>query len=203
MKRIPKEVLDSAMSYQEFFNMVHTMAEEEKTTGEQIEGHVLATKMNAHRMKRVQKMTILDEAMTTKLKNYGPNLKFLVIAESWCGDALQNIPVMAKMAHACNCVDIKVIMRDKHLDIMDQFLTNGSRSIPIMILLDENHNVLGKWGPRPEVIQVQVMKNKETQQLTKSEMNVKIQRWYSKDKGLSLQAEIIEMLETASGKVEH
>jgi hypothetical protein len=72
-----------------------------------------------------------------------------------------------------------------------------------MILLDENHNVLGKWGPRPEVIQVQVMKNKETQQLTKSEMNVKIQRWYSKDKGLSLQAEIIEMLETASGKVEH
>ena len=202
MKRIPKEVLDSAMSYQEFFNMVDTMAEEGKTTGEQIELHVLATKMNAHRMKRVEKMTILDEAMSAKLKNYGPNLKFLVIAESWCGDALQNIPAMAKMANACNCVDIKVIMRDKHLDIMDQFLTNGSRAIPIVLLLDENHNVLGKWGPRPHIIQVQVMKNKETPQFTKSEMNVKVQRWYTKDKGLSLQAEIIEMLETAVGTVE-
>jgi hypothetical protein len=202
MKRIPKEVFENAMSYQEFFNMVDTMAEEGGTTGEMIEGHVTATKMNAHRMKRVEKTTILDEEMSAKLKGYGPGLKFLTIAESWCGDAGQNVPSMAVMSRACNCVDIRVIMRDEHLDIMDQFLTNGGRSIPIMLLLDADYNVLGKWGPRPRVIQERVMKNKETQEFTGSEMNTEIQRWYAKDKGLSLQTEIIEMLESALGKVE-
>ena len=203
MKRIPKEVFDNAMSYQEFFNITSTMAEEGKTSGEQEEGHIAATKMNAHRMKRVEKTTVLDEAMSARLKHFGPGLKFLIVAETWCGDAGQNVPSMAVMGRACNCVDIRVIMRDEHLDIMDQFLTNGGRAIPIMLLLDEDYNVLGKWGPRPRVIQEQVMKNKETQEFTKEEMNVEVQRWYTKDKGLSLQTEIIHMLETALGKVEH
>lgn len=202
MKTISKEVFDNAMTYEQYVDMVNSMAEEGKTTGEQEQGHIDATKMNAHRMKRVEKTTILDEEMSAKLRKYGPGLKFLIIAESWCGDAGQNVPSMVKMASACNCVDIRIIMRDEHLDIIDQFLTNGGRAIPIMLLLDEDYNVLGKWGPRPKVIQDQVMKNKETQEYTKEEMNVEVQRWYTKDKGVSLQAEIIDMLEAALGPVE-
>ena len=202
MKTISKEVFDNAMTYEQYVDMVNSMAEEGKTTGEQEQGHIDATKMNAHRMKRVEKTTVLDEEMSAKLRNYGPGLKFLIIAESWCGDAGQNVPSMVKMVSACNCVDIRIIMRDEHLDIMDQFLTNGGRAIPIMLLLDEDYNVLGKWGPRPKVIQEQVMRNKETQEFNKEEMNVEVQRWYTKDKGVSLQAEIIDMLEAALGPVE-
>jgi len=65
------------------------------------------------------------------------SLKVIAITEDWCGDAMVNIPILLKLAEAAN-IEVKMILRDENLELMDQYLTNGtSRSIPIFIFIDE------------------------------------------------------------------
>ena len=54
-------------------------------------------------------------------------------------------------------LELRIVLRDEHPEVMDRYLTNGSRSIPIVIALDEEFRELGHWGPRPRELQAWVM----------------------------------------------
>jgi hypothetical protein len=124
----------------------------------------------------------------------GTRRRLLVIAEDWCGDASSTIPILAKLADAVPGYELRVILRDQHPDVMDRYLTNGSRSIPIVIALDEQFRELGHWGPRPRELQAWVVANRPT--IPKAELYPKIRRWYARDRG---QTTLREVLETACG----
>ena len=64
------------------------------------------------------------------------NFTLLVLAEGWCGDAAQILPVINKIAEYSSLIDLKVVCRDENPELMDQFLTNGSKSIPKVIIID-------------------------------------------------------------------
>lgn len=84
------------------------------------------------------------------------NLRVIVLTEDWCGDALLNNPVLLKIADELN-IDVRFLLRDKNLQLMDQYLTNGkSRSIPIFIFIDENGEERVVWGPRAPELQKMV-----------------------------------------------
>ncbi|MEP6573014.1 MAG: thioredoxin family protein [Gemmatimonadota bacterium] len=108
-------------------------------------------------------------------------LRLLVLLEDWCGDASNTVPVLARWAEETPGVELRVIRRDENPAVMDQYLTNGSRSIPIVIALDSNFHELGHWGPRPAELQAWVMANKAT--TPKAELYPQVRRWYAKDKG--------------------
>ncbi|WP_042143011.1 thioredoxin family protein [Paucisalibacillus sp. EB02] len=92
-----------------------------------------------------------DEEFFSKLRN--KNLRVIVITEDWCGDAMMNTPVLLHLAEK-NDMEVRMILRDSNLELMDQYLTNGkSRSIPIFIFIDERGNEVAKWGPRAEPVQ--------------------------------------------------
>lgn len=80
------------------------------------------------------------------------NLHVLLIAEDWCGDAMLNNPIMRKIAEATS-MDVRVVKRDEDTTLIDRYLTNGGRAIPIYIFLNSNNEVVGKWGPRAPKIQ--------------------------------------------------
>ena len=121
----------------------------------------------------------------------------LVIAEDWCGDASNTVPIVAKWADAVPGVDLRIIQRDHHPEVMDRYLTNGSRSIPIVIVLDEDFRELGHWGPRPTVLQSWVMANRGT--IPKTELYPQVRTWYARDRG---ETTLREVLETAGIRVE-
>lgn len=78
-------------------------------------------------------------------------LHFLIITEDWCGDAMMINPVIRKVAEAAN-IEVRVTLRDADTDLIDRHLTNGGRAIPIVLILNEDGELVGKWGPRaPEV----------------------------------------------------
>ncbi len=118
-----------------------------------------------------------------------PPLKLLTIAEDWCGDAANTVPIVERFAEAVPCVEHRIIKRDEYPDVMDRYLTNGSRSIPIVIVLDEDFQELGHWGPRPTELQAWVMENKAT--LPPEERYPKIRRWYAKDRGETTLREVL------------
>ncbi len=121
----------------------------------------------------------------------------LVIAEDWCGDASNTVPIVAKWADAVPGVDLRIIQRDQHPEVMDRYLTNGSRSIPIVIVLDEDFRELGHWGPRPTVLQSWVTANRGT--IPKTELYPQVRTWYARDRG---ETTLREVLETAGIPVE-
>ncbi|MDQ2670052.1 MAG: thioredoxin family protein [Gemmatimonadota bacterium] len=118
-------------------------------------------------------------------------LHLLVLAEDWCGDASNTIPTLAKWAAQVAAVDLRLLRRDEHPELMDRYLTNGSRSIPIVIALDADFRELGHWGPRPTELQAWVMANRTL--IPKSELYPQVRRWYARDRGESTLREVLAL----------
>jgi len=128
----------------------------------------------------------------------GSRFKLLVLAEDWCGDASNIIPVIARWVAETAGVELRVLRRDENPQVMDRYLTNGSRSIPIVIVLDEQFRELGHWGPRPRALQSWVMANRHS--MPKAELYPQIRRWYARDKGQTSICELLELMGLACGR---
>ncbi|RNB91654.1 thioredoxin family protein [Brevibacillus fluminis] len=80
------------------------------------------------------------------------DLRCLILAAEWCGDVVRNVPVVLKALEETG-MPVEILVMEDHLDTMDQYLTMGGRSIPVVIIADTGGYVLGTWGPRPKHVQ--------------------------------------------------
>lgn len=119
----------------------------------------------------------------------------LVLVEDWCGDAVNTVPHLARLAELAPNLDLRLLPRDENPDLMDAHLTNGARSIPVVIALDAEFVERGWWGPRPSVLQALAMG--EWRALEKDERYPKIRAWYARDRGRSTLGEVLDLLERA------
>jgi hypothetical protein len=192
-----EKLLASAFSYTAYRQHIDQLLAEGKTTGaDQSASMIDYTRMNVQRMKRIDKLGTIQDELAALLKNWHRPFYWLVITEAWCGDAAQNIPYLVKMIALEPGSELKLVLRDEHPELMDAFLTNGSRSIPKLILLDKNSlEVLGSWGPRPEEahrMYLDLLKA-GTEKATAA---LELHSWYAKNKGVAMQQEILQLLIT-------
>ena len=124
-----------------------------------------------------------------------PARKLLVLAADWCGDASNTVPVLAKLAEQVPGMELRVLERDQFPEVMDRYLTNGTRSIPIAIALDVELRELGHWGPRPSALQTWMVANKAMK--PSPERYAYARRWYARDKG---ETTLREVLDTVNGQ---
>jgi Thioredoxin len=129
----------------------------------------------------------------------GVERKLLVIAEDWCGDASSTVPVLAKLAAAVPGIELRIILRDQNPDVMDRYLTDTSRAIPIVIALDGEYRELGHWGPRPSELQAWVMANRLT--VPKAELYPQVRHWYARDHGETTLREVLAAAGVTVAKV--
>jgi hypothetical protein len=122
----------------------------------------------------------------------------LVLSEDWCGDAVNTVPVVAKLVALSPNIDLRVLERDANLDLMDAHLTGTSRSIPVVILLDDSYVEHGWWGPRPTVLQGRV--SGEWNELEKSDRYREARTWYARDRGRTTLEEVVAMMERAADR---
>ncbi len=189
-----REFIEKAMSFADYESMIDGLLAEGKTTGPvQSDEMYLYAKLNRQRMSRLEKTVELAPEAADMVARLDTDQYWLVITEGWCGDAAQNIPVIEKLASANDGIETRYLLRDEHPELIDQFLTNGARSIPVLIAVDKRTSrVLGRWGSRPKAAQDLFMQLKSLG-LEKPEINEKLQRWYNEDRGRSLQIEIAEL----------
>lgn len=190
-----QEQLDNCYSFETYKTFVSDLVSQGKTSGpEQREDLIHYTELNAKRMKRVEKTTVLTDAVKENLLKLSQPLTWLLISEAWCGDAAQIVPVIGKIAAETEHLDLKIILRDEHEEIMDQYLTNGGRSIPKLICLDDQHREVFSWGPRPKTIQ-QVVTDTKAEGITDHAILVeRIQNAYNQDRSSSIQQELSELM---------
>jgi hypothetical protein len=122
----------------------------------------------------------------------------LVLSEDWCGDAVNTIPVLAHLAVEAPNLQLRILARDENPDLMDAHVTGTTRSIPVVMALDEEFVEHGWWGPRPRELQKWFLET--GQSMDKVERRRAIRRWYIEDRGAATIREVLEMLEGAEGK---
>ena len=195
MNTVIKDSLQGSMSYSTYRNLVKILVEEKSNSGiEKNEDLANYTVLNDKRMNRWDKTLKISEESQLKLSFFNSNITWLVITESWCGDAAHIVPVLYKIAEHIN-INFRVVLRDENLELMDLFLTNGARAVPKLIMIDNvSGEVLNTFGPRPSEATQMVLDYKAKHGVITPEFKEDLQLWYNKDKGQNIVNDITELL---------
>ena len=196
MNAIIKSSLEKSISYIAYRDLVKQLAEENSTTGnDKTDALINYTKLNDKRMKRWDKTVKLSEESQKIIKEFNNSITWLVITESWCGDAAHIMPVLNKIAEANNNIDMKIVLRDENPALMDAFLTNGGKAIPKVIMIDnESSEVINTYGPRPSEATSYVNKFKAINGALTPEFKEDLQHWYNKNKGQNIIEDVTKIL---------
>jgi len=195
MKNILVKAQDHSFSYKDYRQYVSKLISEGKSTGHtQTEDLLHYSELNETRLKRLDKTIKVIPEIEQELINLSKKYTWLVISEGWCGDAAQLLPIMNKMAEVSENIDLQIVLRDDNDELMSQFLTNGGKAIPKLIILDENNNLIADWGPRPEPARKLIADYKAANGLVDEPVKIELQKWYLQDKGITTQNEIMALM---------
>lgn len=179
----------NGMTYKEFFknfeNIVGNLSENDPDTDK--------LKLNFQRIRRIEKSYIVNNELCTRIREINEPQLWMIISENWCGDSAQIIPYLAKFTECNPIIDLRIIERDKNPDIIDLYLTNGTRSIPKLIAFNDNGDELFQWGPRPKEA-IELIAKAKSDGKTKEEFLEMLHLWYGRDRGKSLEREFIFLL---------
>lgn len=154
--------------------------------------------LNQRRMHRIEKTYVPSADLMTQVQNLKQKTHWLILTEHWCGDASQTLPALNAIAASSEGrIDMKLVYRDQHDELMNAYLTNGTRSIPKLIQLDEHLNVTGIWGPRPDFAQKMVKELRSNPESAATYGN-ELHSWYAKNKQQDLEKEVTQLLNRAS-----
>ena len=161
----------------------------------EFEDMLAAAQKNAELWAAVWRRADVPDEYVRRVAALGGAWHLLVLSEDWCGDAVNTVPIVARLAELSPNVDLRVLARDENPDLMDSHLTGTSRSIPVVIVLDEQFREHGWWGPRPAELQQWVLGPGKA--LEKDERYKRIRAWYARDRGRSTLEEVVALMERA------
>ena len=197
-KKILEKVRLSGISYEKFLSdFENEITTTEISTLNEKELELFNyKKLNLQRTSRIHKTYKPSEKLSSLIKSINENQVWMILTENWCGDSAQNIPYIYELSKLNPKIELKILYRDRNLDIMDQYLTNGkSRSIPKLVVFNDFAEELFQWGPRPaELIeQIEIWKSDG---MNKDEYIKLIHLWYSQNRAKSLESELIGLLKS-------
>ncbi len=144
----------------------------------------------------VYQRTVVPESLVDRAAAAGGPWRILVLAEDWCGDAFNTVPVIARLADRIPDVEVRILKRDENPAVMEAHLTGTARSIPVVMLLDGEFREHGWWGPRPA--ELQEWFQAEGRAMESKDRYREIRRFYARDRGRTTLEEIIRMMERGS-----
>ena len=197
MQELIEKSLEDSKNFIEYKQLISDLLKEGKSTGvTQNKRFLEYSKLNDKRLKRLSKQLKISDKAKEKAEKVKKDFFWLVLTESWCGDAAHSLPILHRFTEINPKIDLQIISRDENPELMDHFLTNGSRSIPKLVLVEkESMKVLGSWGPYPKPVVEQIKAYKEKWGEVDADLKKDLQVWYNNDKGQSIEKEILELMD--------
>jgi hypothetical protein len=196
---ITSKVIDQGLTYSQFVEFTEQLVRENRTTGSnQSEAYLDYTRMSLQRMRRWDKTAKVSPEIENLVQSIEEAQVWLVITEAWCGDGSQSIPYLAKLAELNPQIELRIIMRDENPEIMDAYLTNGTRSIPKLVAFTGDLKAeLFIWGPKPEYL---LKRHREYKQDSEGkpykEFLEEIHLWYARNKNQDLESELLPLIQS-------
>lgn len=187
-----KKFWDKGLSYDEFIKHTEKAQEEAKEKGN--EEYEQYYELGLQRMARTHKTYKPNQEQSSILENKKFDGKVLVIAEGWCGDCSNAVPVVTKFFEE-NGVEVKMSLRDQEPSLIHDFKTDGKEEIPKVLLLDNEYNVISTWGSRPQAAIELYKKYKQgNEDYTVDDFHADLLKYYIKNKGKDTIEEILGQL---------
>jgi hypothetical protein len=182
------------MAYAEYETLVAAEADQ-PTDGLPAEDRerIEFTRLNRHRARRIAHTYRVSSELHALLRRIEAPQLWMVLTEPWCGDSAQCLPYIAAMAETTDRIELRILLRDDNLDIMDLYLTDGKRSIPLLIAFAADGRELFRWGPRPAAAQ-EVFAAARAEGLEKPRVLERLHLFYGRDRGRALEAEFVRLL---------
>jgi hypothetical protein len=183
------------MTYLEYFDLHERLVAQKATTNHRTDpAYIEYTLLNFQRIKRWQKMARLSKDQLLWLEAH-PSLEvsWTVLTEPWCGDAAPSLPIMHLIASSHKGIQLDVLLRDEHPELMQAHLTDGAQSIPKLIQRDAQGSPK-RWGPRPKGATQLVHDYKQASGALDAPFREQLQQWYNNDKGQQIAEELLELL---------
>ncbi|MCE1189884.1 MAG: thioredoxin family protein, partial [Ignavibacteria bacterium] len=181
------DILPKGISYQNYKKSLeekHKNFDSNGKSGEELEKNNYIP-LNLARMGRIDKTYSPSEVVIQRVSSLNSPQTWMILTEGWCGDSAQNTPYLYKIAELNPVIQLILVERDSNLQIMDQFLTDGKRSIPKLVVFSDSGEILFQWGSRPASAQAVVDKAK-SEGKEKKDWEITLHQWYSQNKGLEL-----------------
>lgn len=159
------------------------------------DAYLSTVQKNAELWKGVHRTATVPADLVERANALGRPWHLLALSEDWCGDAVNTLPILARFVSVTRTLSLRVLSRDENLDLTDRHLTCGTRSIPVVIALDDTFTERGWWGPRPSTLQRWV--RAEGMLLQKEDRYRHTRPWYARDRGRTTIREVLDMLERA------
>lgn len=197
---ITHEIVKKALTYPEFRGLTESLVYEGKTTGaNQSEAYLEYTRLNHQRMNRWDKTLKISPRMTELVRTISESQVWIVITEAWCGDGAQAIPYLAALAALNPSIELKIIMRDEYPEVMDAYLTNGTRSIPKLVVMTADLSCeLFTWGPKPQfLIDKQKAYKHDSQGVSYHDYSAEVHLWYARNKNHDLEQELFPLIKSS------
>ncbi|MCB0539690.1 MAG: thioredoxin family protein [Chitinophagales bacterium] len=192
MFKFTKDYINSLQTIEDYNIFFKKIVEKEITEAPYSDdGFYAYTEANFKRINSLKTKIDLDKKLYNALQEVS-NWHFVLITEPWCGDASFAQPVIEAVTVAGD-LNLKIAIRDKNENLINAFLTNGGKSIPIFIALDENLNYKFHWGPRPKPLQEEVVEFLKTKPSVEEKIKM-AHLWYLKDKGKTFQQELLDLI---------
>nr|WP_294928766.1 thioredoxin family protein [uncultured Flavobacterium sp.] len=183
--------------YQHYFETIINKPIEEQDAPFDNPDYMEYTKLNWSRMNRWLKTGKLTDDIKTVVRDIGSPQNWIIITEPWCGDAAHSVPFIEMIAGENPLISTSYSLRDSSPSLIDAYLTNGSKSIPKLVIRGENGKDIAIWGPRPENCQQfyqQLLDEKADIEKIKTDLQI----WYNANKGQALQQELLALLQKKS-----
>ena len=155
-------------------------------------------KLNVARVQRQAKTYTPSDEMLAAMRGITAPQTWVCITEDWCGDSAQTEGIVAAIAASNPLVTYRVLDRDTHPDAMDMYLTNGSRSIPIVVCFDEHATQQWVWGPRPTAA-LPIVEQWKKEHTVNSEWYPKLHAWYAQHAHREVERDIIARMSAHQG----
>ncbi|TDQ18407.1 thioredoxin-like protein [Algoriphagus boseongensis] len=192
-------IFEKGFTYPEFVKFTELLVQENRTTGaNQSPAYLDYTRMSLQRMNRWNKTAKVSPEMEKLIQYIIEPQKWLIINEAWCGDGAQSIPYIAKLAELNPLIELRIIMRDEYPEIMDEYLTNGARSIPKMVAFTGDLKCeLFTWGPKPKYLLDRYKEYKhDSKGLPYKEFQEEVHLWYARNKNKDLEEELYPLIKS-------
>jgi len=191
-----REALRKSWDYPGYRELVRKQVDEGRTSGlNQSEAYVYYTLLNHKRMRRWEKKIEMPENLSEALSKLEEPWIWLVLTETWCGDAAPVLPIMDAFASQTDSLELRIALRDEHQELMDRYLTNNARSIPKLLMVrPSDYKVVASWGPRPREAAQMVEAYREEHGKLTEELRMSLQKWYNADRGESIIRELFGLL---------
>lgn len=155
---------------------------------------IAVVRLNMRRISRwLKKDNLLLPETIAAINSIKQKQTWHLIIEPWCGDGAHVAPVVAKMAAESPFIEFNIVLRDGPNNMIDDYLTNGAKAMPILVVRDCNQNDLFHWGPRPKGC-LNLVNAQKLSDLSSEEKKIEQQKWFNADEGVEIQQEIAKQI---------